>query len=107
MDVITRKVPATDYRPARISVSDQKGTITHFPWDHALDTRENHISAAVDFARVNLGLRTVVRAAITRPKADGYMVTLSTYTDSDDPYCAQHGKRFDPAVGCPDCIVEV
>lgn len=23
---------------------------------------------------------------------------------SDDPYCAQHGRRFDPAVGCPGCL---
>lgn len=23
---------------------------------------------------------------------------------SDDPYCAEHGKRFDPERGCPDCL---
>lgn len=23
---------------------------------------------------------------------------------SDDPYCAEHGRRFDPAVGCPECV---
>lgn len=23
---------------------------------------------------------------------------------SDDPYCAEHGKRYDPAVGCPGCL---
>lgn len=79
-DVITRKLPATDYRGARVSVSDGLGTITHFPWDQALDTRENHLSAAVDFARVNFGQHTVVRAATPRPTADGYVVTLSTYT---------------------------
>ena len=26
---------------------------------------------------------------------------------SDDPYCAAHGVRFDPAVGCPDCVPEL
>ena len=23
---------------------------------------------------------------------------------SDDPYCAQHGQRFDSSIGCPGCI---
>lgn len=23
---------------------------------------------------------------------------------SDDPYCAEHGQRFDPSIGCPDCL---
>lgn len=23
---------------------------------------------------------------------------------SDDPYCAEHGRRFDPDTGCPECV---
>lgn len=26
---------------------------------------------------------------------------------ADDPYCAAHGARFDPTVGCPGCLCEV
>lgn len=85
-DVVTRKIPATDYRPTRVSVSNGQGTTAQYPWHFELDTRENHISAAVDFGREQLGMgRDVVAGDITRrPSADGYTITLSRFTPTTE-----------------------
>lgn len=80
--VATRKIPATDTRPTRLQVSNGQGTTATYPWHHALDALDNHIAAAVTFGREQLGMgRDVVAGGITRrPSADGYTITLSRYT---------------------------
>lgn len=81
-DVTTRKYRAAGYTRHRISVSNGQGTIANYAWHDGLDDRENHISAAVDFGREQLGMgRDVVAGNIRRrPSADGYTITLSRFT---------------------------
>lgn len=81
MHVSTRKLPATDSRPTRISVSDGQGTRATYPWFHELDTQENHVWAAATYAREQKGQPHVVAHEIhRRPSADGYIITLTPYT---------------------------
>lgn len=83
--VLTKTLPATGARGTRITVSHGSQRAT-YPWDYALDTGENHRSAAVDFAREKLGLNTVVIDTTSRTTASGYLVTLSTYTTEEAPH---------------------
>lgn len=87
--VSTKKLPATDFLGARVRVSGPDGQRATFPWDSELDTRENHVGAAVLFGRDKLGMDNVVATEIhRRPSADGYLIRLSTYTLRDDDYTA-------------------
>lgn len=83
MDVITRKVPPTAFRGTRVSVSNGAGVTADYPWSAELDDRENHLWSALVFAREQFGFApAVVREASPRPKADGFNVTLSRYTEA-------------------------
>jgi hypothetical protein len=78
MEVKTRR--SADGR--RVHVSDGQGTTASFPWTPGITVEENHLSAAVDFARELKGFTpAVVSSSSPRPSADGYVVTLSRYTE--------------------------
>lgn len=85
MLVTTRKVPATEFQRTRIHVSNGQGAAAYLPWAGGLTEEENHLSAAVDFARDLLGFTpAVVTQHSRRTSADGYNVTLSRYTVTEE-----------------------
>jgi hypothetical protein len=51
---------------------------------------------------VRRGTRTAVR--LHRDTASRGTFPALPEAPSDDPYCAEHGQRFDPATGCPPCV---
>lgn len=36
-----------------------------------------------------------------------WVAVVTSMERSDDPYCAEHGERFNPAIGCRECLIQL